>query len=243
MNGRRFLSLDLNYANRVDSSMYEYLMDHGMTRDEYGFFMSNRLKQHCVMGIDYYITNEHRVLPDGTTRSSGEIFGYDEIAWQYHDRYRLPMMHTETNVVEGPNGNEAVEWLWKQWANVMRLREKGIPIVGFTWYSLTDQVDWDTALTQENNRLNALGLFDLDRNIRNVGKAYKQLISEWCEVLPTESICLRVPVVLPHEYDEEWAQKYREDAEVRRLLCEDTPPDSETLGGSPVPAIPRVYPT
>ena len=65
MNSRRFLSLDLNYGKRVDSTMYEYLLDNGMTREEYHFFLDNRLKQHCIMGNDYYITNEHRVAADG----------------------------------------------------------------------------------------------------------------------------------------------------------------------------------
>ena len=31
MNAKRFLSLDLNYGRRVDSEMYEYLLDNGMT--------------------------------------------------------------------------------------------------------------------------------------------------------------------------------------------------------------------
>ena len=31
MNARRFLSLDLNYGRRLDSEMYEFLMDNGMT--------------------------------------------------------------------------------------------------------------------------------------------------------------------------------------------------------------------
>ena len=61
MNAKRFLSLDLNYGRRVDSEMYEYLLDNGMTRDEYHFFMGNTLKHHCIMGNDYYVTNEHRV--------------------------------------------------------------------------------------------------------------------------------------------------------------------------------------
>ena len=34
LNSRRFLTLDLNYGRRVDSEMYEYLMDNGMTREE-----------------------------------------------------------------------------------------------------------------------------------------------------------------------------------------------------------------
>jgi beta-glucosidase/6-phospho-beta-glucosidase/beta-galactosidase len=201
MNSRRFLSLDLNYGRRVDSEMYEYLLDNGMTKEEYHFFLHNRLKQHCILGNDYYMTNEHRVHADGMTESSGEVFGYTEITRQYYDRYRLPVMHTETNMREGPKGNEAVQWLWKEWASVLRLRNDGIPTVGFTWYSLTDQVDWDTALREQNGTINPLGLYDLHRNIRAVGKAYKQLIKDWRDVLPASSVCLTVPIVPPSQSD------------------------------------------
>jgi beta-glucosidase/6-phospho-beta-glucosidase/beta-galactosidase len=223
MNSRRFLSLDLNYGRRVDSEMYEYLMDNGMTRHEYHFFLEHRLKQHCIMGNDYYVTNEHRVSPDGSTSPSGEVFGYDEITWQYYERYLLPVMHTETNFGQGPNGDEAVYWLWKEWANVLRVRNKGIPIVGFTWYSLTDQMDWDTALREQNGHVIPLGLYDLERNIRPVGKAYKKLIADWSDVLPTQSVCLRVPVVLPSENEEAWARKSRDEARARRRNPPTTP--------------------
>ncbi len=201
LNSRRFLSLDLNYGKRVDSSMYEFLMDNGMTREEYAWFTSKSLRHYCVMGNDYYWTNEHRVRPDGHTGPSGEVFGYDEITRQYYYRYKLPVMHTETNFTQGSKGDEAVYWLWKEWANVLRLRNDGIPIVGFTWYSLTDQVDWDTALREKNGHVNAVGLYDLDRNIRPVGEEYKRIISDWNQVLPTQSTALVMPIKMPHEFD------------------------------------------
>jgi beta-glucosidase/6-phospho-beta-glucosidase/beta-galactosidase len=200
MNARRFLSLDLNYGRRVDSTMYEYLLDNGMTRDEYHFFLNNNLKHHCIMGNDYYQTNEHHVAADGTTGPSGEVFGYAVITHQYYNRYRLPVMHTETNLCQGPEGDEAVRWLRKEWANVLRVRNNGVPLVGFTWYSLTDQVDWDTGLRENNGRVNALGLADLDRNLRPVGQAYRELIHDWTEVLPTQSVCLQVPMSLSEDY-------------------------------------------
>jgi beta-glucosidase/6-phospho-beta-glucosidase/beta-galactosidase len=219
MNARRFLSLDLNYGRRIDSGMFEYVMDNGMTREEYHFFLErSSLRHHSIMGNDYYITNEHRVTADGLTWAAGDVFGYDEITRQYYDRYKLPVMHTETNLLEGPNGDEAVNWLWKQWANVLHVRNSGVPIVGFTWYSLTDQMDWDTALREENNRVTAVGLYDLDRNIRPVGRAYKQLIHDWREVLPAQSVCLVVPVIMPCDYDEPSARRQREQARQFRLL-------------------------
>jgi beta-glucosidase len=196
-NAERFLSLDLNYGRRVDSAMYEYLMDNGMTRAEYHAFLANSpLKRHCIMGNDYYVTNEHLVAPDGATRASGEVFGYAVLTRQYHDRYGLPVMHTETNLRDDVEG-EAELWLWKQWANVLRVRNDGVPVVGFTWYSLTDQVDWDSALREPNGNVDKVGLYDLDRRIRPVGRAYQRLVAQWREVLPAQSLCLQVPVVMP----------------------------------------------
>ena len=227
LNSKRFLSLDLNYGRRVDSQMYEYLMDNGMTRDEYHFFFNQGLKHNSIMGNDYYETNEHRVSADGGTRPSGEVFGYDEITQQYYNRYLIPVMHTETNVVQGPKGDEGVNWLWKQWANVLRVRNKGIPIVGFTWYSLTDQVDWDTALREENNRIHPVGLYDMDRKIRPVGQAYKKLISDWRQVLPTQSICLQVPVVTPDSYLTHSESKHKAQARRKSSAGTSAPANNE----------------
>src|ERR687893_673913 len=59
-NAERFLTLDLNYGRRVCSAMYEYLMDNDVTREEYRFFLGGAdLQRHCVMGNDWYVTNEH----------------------------------------------------------------------------------------------------------------------------------------------------------------------------------------
>jgi beta-glucosidase/6-phospho-beta-glucosidase/beta-galactosidase len=188
LNERRFLALDLTYGNDLDVAMYEYLLDNGMTRADYHWFLENHVKASCIMGNDYYVTNEHLVKADGSTEPAGEIFGYYVITLQYFRRYRLPVMHTETNLADA---GQAPGWLKKEWANMRRLKEDGVPIVGFTWYSLTDQVDWDTALREENGRVNPLGLYDLDRNIRPVGEAYRRLIGMWRDILPTESFGLR----------------------------------------------------
>lgn len=39
LNEMRFLSLDLNYGRRINTEMYEFLLDNGMTRAEYQFFL------------------------------------------------------------------------------------------------------------------------------------------------------------------------------------------------------------
>ena len=200
LNDRRFLSLDLSYGHDVRGVMYEYLMDNGMAREEYHWFLAKAsgLRPYCIMGNDYYVTNEHLVATNGPVRPAGEIFGYYVITRQYYDRYHLPVMHTETNLGDAAR---APAWLWKEWVNMVRLKDDGVPIIGFTWYSLTDQVDWDTILREDNGHVNPLGLYDLDRKIRPVGEAYRDLVAQWRNTLPTESLCLHS--MEPEEFETE----------------------------------------
>src|SRR6185436_14097252 len=93
LNQKRFLSLDLTYGYPLGVTMYEYLLSNGMTKNEYHWFIENQVKARCIMGNDYYVTNEHLVHPDGSTQAAGEIFGYYVITRQYYSRYKLPIRH------------------------------------------------------------------------------------------------------------------------------------------------------
>lgn len=183
MNERRFLSLDLLFGHDVSATMYRYLLSSGMTGEEYQWFMNQReLRRHCIMGTDYYVTNEHVIRPNGTSIGAGDVYGYYVITRQYFDRYKLPVMHTETNRTH----HLAVEWLWKEWMNLLRLRDDGIPIIGFTWFGLVDMKDWDTALTKLQGSVNKVGLYTLDRRPRKVAKEYRRMVQEY-STLPISS--------------------------------------------------------
>ena len=122
------------------------------------------------------------IRPDGSTINVGDVYGYYVITRQYFDRYRLPVMHTETNRA----AKHAVEWLWKEWMNLLRLREDGVPIVGFTWFGLVDMKDWDSALTKLRGNVNPVGLYTLKRQPRQVAKEYRRLVEEYLH-LPISS--------------------------------------------------------
>lgn len=183
MNERRFLSLDLLFGHDVSATIYRYLLSNGMTGEDYAWFSNQRdLRRHCIMGTDYYITNEHVIRSDGTAIGAGDVYGYYVITRQYFDRYRLPVMHTETNRVD----KHAVEWLWKEWMNLLRLREDGVPIIGFTWFGLVDMKDWNTALTKIQGTVNKVGLYTLERRPRKVAREYRKLVQEY-SALPISS--------------------------------------------------------
>lgn len=50
-NSQRFLSLDLNYGHDVDARTYRYLLENGMTAQEYSFFLENHLRRHWALTI------------------------------------------------------------------------------------------------------------------------------------------------------------------------------------------------
>jgi beta-glucosidase/6-phospho-beta-glucosidase/beta-galactosidase len=129
-----------------------------------------------VLGIDYYGRNEHIVTPSGRRVLVEDVLGLYAMGSEYYQRYRRPLMHTETNVL---SADDAPRWLWKQWMNVVRLERDSVPILGFTWYSLVDQVDWDIALAEKRGKVNGCGLFNLERRPNPVAAEYKALIQEF----------------------------------------------------------------
>ncbi len=178
-NERRFLSFDLLFSHPPCTDMGLYMLDNGMTRDEYAWFMRNGLADYMILGSDFYERNEQIVGSGGEIMPAGDVFGWSVITRQYFDRYHRPVMHTETNTIQ--SAVDPARWLWKQFFNVRNLREQGVPVLGFTWYSLLDQVDWDSALALDRRVINPVGLYDLKRQPRPVADAYREMIRQFSE--------------------------------------------------------------
>jgi beta-glucosidase/6-phospho-beta-glucosidase/beta-galactosidase len=177
-NERRFLTLDLICGHRISAGMYAYLRTTacrrrsmpdcaqstspsisslGMTTTSRTSTCSSR-RRHAERQARSSATRPSRE-PTRPLPSAGDAYG---------DKPRA-----------GTAGDEAANWLWKTWANVQQLRREGVPICGMTWYSLTDQIDWDVGLREKNGRVNPLGLYDLDRQLRPAGEAFRRLIEQW----------------------------------------------------------------
>ena len=62
------------------------------------------------------------------------------------------------------------------------MRKDSVPVLGFTWYSLIDQVDWDIELAEKKGNVNECGLYDLNRKPRPVAKAYRQMLKEYGQI-------------------------------------------------------------
>ncbi|MDB4915385.1 MAG: glycoside hydrolase [Gemmatimonadetes bacterium] len=176
LNGLKHLSVDLTMGHELAPGMARFLHDYGVTSNDLSFFREKRAVGQRWLGVDYYPSCEHRVMSTGRcTSNHASAMGFRQLATQYYQRYQVPIFHCETNRVN----THAVQWLDEQFADVAAMRRTGIPITGFTWYSLTDQIDWQHALRVERNELHPVGLYDLKRRIRPVGVRYKEIIQAW----------------------------------------------------------------
>lgn len=171
LNELRFAPFELLYGREPHPLALEWLTRNGMSERRLSWFADHGSEAGAVVGHDYYAGNEHVLFAPGHSRTREPLEGYASLAAEYHRRLGLPFFLAETNI----EADRASDWLAFVWNDALSLRDAGLPIRGVCWYSLTDQVDWDTALSEANDRVNALGLVDLDRRERPVGAIYRRL--------------------------------------------------------------------
>ncbi len=170
-NELRFTTFELAFGRDLPEVVLRHLRNHGADRAELRWFRDHGSDENWIVGNDYYATSELMVGADGQLRSSGVRLGYYELAHQYHDRLRRPVMHTETNAA----GSGRSRWLESQWTDIVRLRREGFPIRGFTWYGLVNHVDWDSTLTVDAGRENACGLVSLARRPNPTYRRFREI--------------------------------------------------------------------
>jgi beta-glucosidase/6-phospho-beta-glucosidase/beta-galactosidase len=185
-----FLALDL-ISGRVgeDHPLFSFLGKSGFNTGEFDWF-----RQHAVsldvLGINMYpmFTLKEAVRTKSGLRmrmpyaTSALVEQLGEMYWQ---RYRRPIMITETASV-GPV-KRRIKWLNDSVSAVRRLRERGIPVVGYTWWPMFALVGW--AYRQNvrpvSDYILQMGLWNLDTNnvddLRRVSTpvvdAYKEMIA------------------------------------------------------------------
>ena len=172
-NEARFASLDLTLGRTPSPVVQELLVSGGMTASDFAYLRDRRGKGRRWIGVDYYITSEQLVSGDGRKRAAPNRIGLAALAAEYHDRYRLPLMLSETSRVS----SRAVEWLDEQWRETARLAAAGVPVNGFTWFPLGDVIDWRHALREKRGDVDPIGLYNLKREAHSVAAAYAALIA------------------------------------------------------------------
>ena len=166
-----FLVEDL-VTGRVDSEhpLLAQLSHGGMSDASLAWFADNRVKPD-VMGVNYYPRHSTEVFEAGVHHGGGfadprpyedaGASGLREVLLSYAERYRAPVMLTETCVTG--TIQERIKWMDISLATIEELRADGHPIVGYTWWPLFDMYEWTWRHTDapRADHLLAMGLYDL----------------------------------------------------------------------------------
>lgn len=163
-NLRRFLLLDL-VMGRVDAQhpLHGWIDDYGFSELDLEWLRTHPQSPDWI-GLDYYPHSDwelergpHGIVQKRASAPAG-LYG---VARDYHRRYGLPLLVSETSVDGKPVHREV--WLAQMVRDARRLRAEHVPLVGLIWWPLFDHLDWDGALTHRIGKLHQVGLYRLVR--------------------------------------------------------------------------------
>jgi beta-glucosidase len=171
---RAYLMEDL-VTGRVSSThpLTPYLQRHGLTDGDLAWFADN-VAMPDVVGVNYYPAlsterfvagEEHDGGPrDPRPRVNAWTDGLREVLTSYAERYGRPVFLTETCLTGSPD--DRIRWLDASVECVRDLRAEGVPVVGYTWWSLIDMYEWTYrhGTGPLDDYLLHMGLWDLDRD-------------------------------------------------------------------------------
>ncbi|MBA3684297.1 MAG: family 1 glycosylhydrolase [Planctomycetes bacterium] len=181
-----FLALDLVSGRIIPGHpLHAWLLGHGATASDLEWFVAHRCDLD-VVGINLYPLFSRKVLSH-SSHGLRMRMPYapptivDELADLYHQRYQRPVMITET-ASEG-SVRRRRDWLDGSVAACARVRARGVPLIGYTWWPLFALVTWAYRQGERppEDYLKQMGLWDLDRDLERIATplvdAYRDLAS------------------------------------------------------------------
>lgn len=182
-----FLCYDL-LTGRVtpDHPLFTWLVRNGASVRDLQQFTRHPLTLD-MLGLNFYpqwSTNQVYLNRNGrlayrATEQAGENFA--ELLETYYQRYQVPIMVTETSAKGHDDGRE--RWLDSSLAVIKGLRERGIPIMGYTWFPLFTMIDWRYRYSNapmEHFYLE-LGLYRLNRGGEGRRWQASPLVERFCD--------------------------------------------------------------
>ncbi len=161
------LCLDLLSGKLVrDHPLVSWLMRNGVSINEVRE-ISNRGRAFDILGLNFYPQwSTQQLYIDSRGRLAYRAHeqdgsGFGTMIHDIYDRYQCPIMITETSAF-GSDDLRA-KWLRTSVSTVKELREKGVPVLGYTWFPLFTMIDWRYRFghgPKEQYRME-LGLFKL----------------------------------------------------------------------------------
>jgi beta-glucosidase len=162
-----YLSFDL-LAGRVtsDHPLFGWLVRHGADLRDLAEFTRHPTPLD-VIGLNFYpqwstrqlYVNRAGRLSNRAREHDGA--GFEALIEQFSERYDVPIVVTETSAV-GPHSVRS-QWLEASVSAINRLRARGVPVHGYTWFPMCTMYDWRYRYgTEPKERYQIeLGLFTL----------------------------------------------------------------------------------
>ncbi len=147
---RAYLVEDL-VTGRVDDrhALLPYLRTHRMGDADLAWFADHHV-QPDVMGVNYYPALSTEEFSPGAAHTGGPrdprprvnawTEGLAEVLTGFHERYDRPVFLTETCLTG--SAEDRIRWLDASVDCVHSLRRDGLPVIGYTWWSLIDMYEW-----------------------------------------------------------------------------------------------------
>ena len=164
-NCRRFMMHDLILGAVTPAhELYPYLTAHGFTTEQMQWFIDNRASID-VLGLDYYVHSEMEWYWDNELQRANirgpvsQPDGFARIGKVYADRFRLPVLLSETNL----RGSylDRLTWL-KFMEEQCEVLASQVDFRGFCWYPSIDSTDWCHLCTKATCTVDPQGIWGLD---------------------------------------------------------------------------------
>ena len=143
-----------------------------------------------------YIDKRGRIAFSETEPEGG---GFMELICHYYERYKVPIMITETSAVGTDEIRE--RWLDSSVSMIRTLRGQGVPVIGYTWFPLFTMIDWRYRFSTEpmENFYLELGLYRLNREMNGKRWLATQLVEKMKDLIydPKGSIGKLGPAHVP----------------------------------------------
>jgi beta-glucosidase/6-phospho-beta-glucosidase/beta-galactosidase len=169
-----FLALDL-ISGRIgpEHGLRPWLLRHGVSEAQLEWFRANAVEL-SLIGINLYPMFTLKVAQrtaSGRLRwrmpyASGALV--EQVGSMYWERYHAPLFISETASVGGVA--RRARWLEDSVSGVARLRERGVPLIGYTWWPMFALVTWGyrQGTHPPAYYLKQMGLWDLDARLDRI---------------------------------------------------------------------------
>ena len=127
-----------------DHIMVKWLLEHGMSDEDLIWYQENAIDID-IIGVNYYpdlSVYQVKKFNDsiGTRRIWGGVEGLERALMNFVERYQRPVFITETSTLGSLESRSS--WMLDSISATINMRNRGVPLVGYTWWPLYNHIDW-----------------------------------------------------------------------------------------------------